>query len=103
MNPNRPQKPSEIDPKTGPESNVVFLPMFYQFGAPQTSNNTNKPKENSCFSRVCLFRIDQDVDQKTFKNDTQHQPKFDQQIDQKNKHFLDRCVIDFGSVLGANL
>ena len=78
MTQNRPQKPSKIDPKTGPESNVVFLTMFNQVWAPQTSKNNNKPKENLCFSRVRLSRIDHDFDQKTFKNDPQKRPKFDQ-------------------------
>ena len=63
MTQNRPPKPSKIDPKTGPESNVGFKTIFNQFWAPQTSKNIKKPKENLCFSRVCLFRIDQKIDQ----------------------------------------
>ena len=63
MTQNRPPKPSKIDPKTGPESNIVFLTMFYQSWAPQNLENIKKPKENLCFSRVRLFRIDHDFDQ----------------------------------------
>ena len=78
MTQHRPLKPSDIDPKTSPESNLVVLMMFNQVWAPQTSKNIKKPKENLCVSRVCLFRIDQDFVQKTFKNDPPNRSKFDQ-------------------------
>ena len=84
MTQNSPQKPSEIAPKTGPESNVVFPTIFNEFWAHQTSKNTKKPTEHLCFLRVSLFRIDHHFDQKTFKNDPRNQSKIDQQIDQEN-------------------
>ena len=47
-----------------------FLTMFNQSWALQTLKNIKKPKENLCFSRVGLFRIDHHFDQKTFNNDS---------------------------------
>ena len=75
----------KIDPKTirnrsKNRSRIQFcvLRIFNQFWAPQTSKNIKTTKEHQCVSRVKLFHIDQNLDQKTFKNDIQNRSKFNQ-------------------------